>query len=127
MDRAISLHSFGGAVLYPRASSWRRVHDRAEHRAWALRIARAAGRGRPYDALSCARFARGFRAGGLELDWFHERHGALSLLVECSRGGFGWSPARMLDPFAWFNPADPRADASAIATAITPFVLGLDP
>ncbi|MFO0614622.1 MAG: M14 family metallopeptidase [Polyangiaceae bacterium] len=127
VDRAASLHSFGGAVLYPSASSWRPIPDRDEHRAWADRIARAAGRGRPYAALSCARFAWGFRAGGLELDWFHERHGALSLLVECSRGGFGWPLARARDPFAWFNPKDPRADASAVAGALEPFVLGMPP
>lgn len=126
VDRAVSLHSFGGAVLYPRASSVLGVHDRAEHHAWATRIARAIDPKRPYRAASCARWAWGMTAGGLELDWLHERHGALSLLVECSRGGRGLRPSRLFDPFAWFNPPALEREAAAIAGALLPFVKGLD-
>jgi hypothetical protein len=123
VDRALSLHSFGGAVLYPMASSVWPILDRAEHQAWATRIARGAA-ARPYRALPCSWWAAGFTASGLELDWFHERHGALSLLVECSRGGFGLSPARLTNPFAWFNP--PRIDAITVplTDALAPFVRG---
>lgn len=126
VDRAVSLHSFGGAVLYPRASSVLGVPDHAEHHAWATRIARAIDPKRPYRAASCARWAWGMTAGGLELDWMHERHGALSLLVECSRGGRGLRPSRLLDPFAWFNPPALEREAAAIAFALLPFVKGLD-
>jgi hypothetical protein len=127
VERAVSLHSFGGAVLYPLASSTRRVHDAAEHDAWATRIAHSIDPRRPYAARSCASWAKGITAGGLELDWFHARHGALSLLVECSRGGRGWRPARLFEPFAWFNPPRVTAESSAIATALLPFVRGFDP
>jgi hypothetical protein len=126
VDRALSLHSFGGAVLYPSAATTRPVHDAAEHAAWAGRIASAIDPDRPYRAIGCARWAKGITAGGLELDWFHERHGALSLLVECSRGGVGVRPSRLLDPFAWFNPVKLDRDAQAIASAVTPFVAGLE-
>jgi predicted deacylase len=53
VDRALSLHSFGGAVLYPSAASLFPIWDAAEHRDWARRIALAAhgGQGRPYRAL----------------------------------------------------------------------------
>jgi hypothetical protein len=125
VERAVSLHSFGGAVLYPLASSTKPIHDEEEHESWAKRIAQAIDARRPYAAKSCARWARGFTAGGLELDWFHTRHGALSLLVECSRGGRGLRPSRLFEPFAWFNPPRLSADASAIATALLPFVRGL--
>jgi hypothetical protein len=126
VERAVSLHSFGGAVLFPLASSTARVHDAAEHEAWASRIAHAVDPGRPYAARSCARWARGVTAGGLELDWFHARHGALSLLVECSRGGRSLRPSRLLEPFGWFNPPRVAAESAAIATALLPFVRGLD-
>lgn len=125
VERAVSLHSFGGAVLFPLASSTARVHDAAEHEAWAWRIARSADAKRPYVAKSCARWAKGITAGGLELDWFHGRHGALSLLVECSRGGRSLQPARFFEPFAWFNPPRVAAEAAAISSALTPFVRGL--
>lgn len=127
VDRALSLHSFGGAVLFPSAAHTAHVHDFAEHQAWATRIARAIDPARPYRAEPCARWARGITAGGLELDWFHERHGALSLLIECSRGGRGPSKDRLFDPFAWFNPPALAHDTQAIAAAVAPFVLGLDP
>jgi len=60
VDRALSLHSFGGAVLHPSAATTRRVHDQEEHSAWAHRIARAIDPKRPYRAKSCspAPFAR---------------------------------------------------------------------
>ncbi|NUP05793.1 MAG: hypothetical protein HOW73_07010 [Polyangiaceae bacterium] len=124
VDRALSLHSFGGAVLYPLASSTRPVHDVMEHRAWATRMARACDPRKPYKAASCARWAKGITAGGLELDWFHERHGAVSFLIECSRGGRSLRPSRLFDPFAWFNPPRPDREADAIANAVTPFVRG---
>ncbi len=127
VDRALSLHSFGGAVLYPLASSTRPIADQREHERWARRIAAAADPARPYVAKSCARWARGITAGGLELDWFHERHGALSLLVECSRGGRGFTPSRLLDPFAWFNPPEVSEVTRAIADGVAPFLMGLDP
>ncbi|MCC6524785.1 MAG: hypothetical protein IT373_19160 [Polyangiaceae bacterium] len=123
VDRAVSFHSFGGAVLYPHAYSLLPAPDAAEHRAWARRIAAAADP-RPYRALPSSWFGVGLRQGGLELDWFHERHGALSLLVECSRGGVGLRPGRLFDPFAWFNPPNTTEVAGRIATATLPFARG---
>ncbi len=123
VDRSLSLHSFGGAVLYPRGDSMSRIPDGDEHREWAQRIAAHADR-RPYRALPSWRFGFGATMGGLELDWFHSRHGAVSLLAECSRGGIGLRPARLLDPFAWFNPPQPGAVARRIAQAAEGFVAG---
>jgi len=126
VDRALSLHSFGGVVLYPPANSRWPVADAAEHRTWALRIARAAAK-KPYRITPAAWWAFGITQSGLELDWFHDRHGALSLLVECSRGGISLRPSRLLQPFAWFNP--PRIDDVTIplVDAISPFVRGSRP
>ncbi len=123
VDRALSLHSFGGAVLYPSSHQLRAPADAEEHRVWAQRIAALAD-DRPYRVVQGSWFALGATMGGLELDWFHERHGALSLLVECSRGGFGLRPSRALDPFAWFNPPTPHATATRIARAVEGFVTG---
>jgi hypothetical protein len=127
VDRALSLHSFGGVVLYPPASSRWPVPDALEHRTWAKRIARAADSKKPYRVTPASWWAFGITQSGLELDWFHDRHGALSLLIECSRGGISLRPSRLLQPFAWFNP--PRIDDVTIplVDAIAPFVRGLKP
>jgi hypothetical protein len=126
VDRAVSLHSFGGAVLYPSTYSRRPVADAAEHRLWARHVARVADRARPYRAVQAAWFGYGFTASGLELDWFHDRHGALSLLVECSRGGRGLRPSRLFSPFAWFNPPDVDGCTGPLVEALLPFVRGVD-
>jgi hypothetical protein len=123
VDRALSLHSFGGVVLYPTAHSLMRPADSAEHRRWARRIGRQADV-RAYRALPASWFGLGMTMGGLELDWFHERHGALSLLIECSRGGVGLSLKKLFEPFAWFNPPDVHDTATRIAAAAEPFVAG---
>ncbi|HVY49466.1 MAG TPA: M14 family metallopeptidase [Minicystis sp.] len=124
IDRAVSLHSFGGAVLYPSSHSWLPVADAAEHRLWAKHVAYNADRRRPYRAIQGAWFSWGFTASGLELDWFHDRHGALSLLVECSRGGAGLRPSRLLSPFAWFNPPRIEDTTGPLVEALLPFVRG---
>ncbi|WP_437606030.1 M14 family metallopeptidase [Sorangium sp. So ce834] len=123
IDRALSLHSAGGAVLYPPAHSLWPVADAAEHRAFARSVARAAGR-RPYRAMSYVRFAWGIRKAGLEIDWLHDRHGALSLLVECSRGGLGLRPSRLVEPFAWYNPLKLDDATPPLVEAVLPFVKG---
>ncbi|WP_438004318.1 M14 family metallopeptidase [Sorangium sp. So ce321] len=123
IDRALSLHSAGGAVLYPPAHSLWPVADAAEHRAFAQRIARAAAR-KPYRAMSYVRFAWGIRKAGLEIDWLHDRHGALSLLVECSRGELGLRPSRLVEPFAWYNPRKLDDAAPQLVEAVLPFVRG---
>lgn len=122
VDRAVSLHSFGGAVLFPPAHSIWPVPDYAEHRAWAKVVARAA-REEPYDAQPCSWWSKGLTHGGLELDWFHERHGAVSLLVECE-GGPSLSLSRLTQPFAWYNPLDLGRVATSVAGALLPFVTG---
>ena len=128
VDRALSLHSFGGVVLYPSSHSRRSIGDASDHRRWARRIAAMADP-RPYLTLPSSWFGLGMTMGGLELDWFHQRHGALSLLVECSRGGIvknlaGLRLQRLLDPFTWFNPPDPDEVAPRIARACLPFARG---
>lgn len=122
VDRAISLHSFGGVVLFPPAHSVWPVPDYAEHRAWARAVAKAA-REKPYSAKPCAWWAMGLTQTGLELDWFHDRHGAVSLVVECE-GGPSLSLSRLTHPFAWYNPLRLSEVASRVAGAALPFVKG---
>jgi hypothetical protein len=123
VDRSLSLHSFGGAVLYPSAATLWPIWDAAEHRAWAARIAEAADE-KPYRTASCARWSLGMTAGGLDVDWMHDRHGAVSLLVECSRRNAGLHPARLFEPFAWFNPRNPAGVAATLGAAMLPFARG---
>ncbi|MBK7582107.1 MAG: hypothetical protein IPI67_18110 [Myxococcales bacterium] len=127
VDRALSLHSFGGAVLYPWGGQVRPALDRTELRRWARQVARRSDPHRPYRAVQSSHWVPGFTAPGMELDWFYDVHGALSLLVECSRGGLGlpgFSPGKWLEPFAWFNPTDPAKVAPHVAQAVERFVRG---
>jgi Zinc carboxypeptidase len=127
VDRAVSLHSFGGAVLYPWGGLLRPPMDVFELRRWAKQVARRADPHRPYRAVQSSHWVPGFTAPGMELDWFYDKHGALSLLVECSRGGLKdpFKLGKLAEPFAWFNPARPDRSAPHIAAAIEPFVRGV--
>lgn len=123
VDRSLSLHSFGGVVMYPPARSVVPIAQTAEHRAWAKRIAETAD-DKPYTVWPSSWWSLGFVQMGLELDWFYEKHGATSLLVECSRFSMRGASSRWLDPFAWFNPENRAEVAERIAAAIVPFVRG---
>ncbi|HRI65514.1 MAG TPA: M14 family metallopeptidase [Polyangium sp.] len=123
VDRALSLHSFGGVVMYPPARSVIPIARTAEHRVWAKRIASAAD-DKPYTVWPSSWWALGFVQMGLELDWFYEKHGATSILVECSRLSVGRKSARWFEPFAWFNPEKRSEVAERIANAALPFVSG---
>lgn len=142
VDRAASLHSFGGAVLYPYGGRWRRCADSEQQERWARAIAERAAP-RAYRAAQASRWLPGSKAAGMELDWFAEAHGAIALLVECSRGGLlpeadsvapAWKLlkaarhlpplAKVREPFAWYNPPRPDQVAPPIAAALEPFVRG---
>lgn len=123
VDRSLSLHSFGGVVMYPPAKTIVPIKETAIHRAWAQRIAKAADE-KPYTVWPSSWWSLGFVQMGLELDWFYERHGATSLLVECSRPSLRGGTTRLLDPFAWFNPINRQEVSERIANAISPFVRG---
>jgi hypothetical protein len=127
IDRAISFHSFGGVVLYPWAALLRAPMDAPELKRWARHVAELADPDKPYRAVQSSRWVPGITAPGLELDWFYDKHGALSLLVECSRGGLGLPRVRLgklLEPFAWFNPPRPDRVAPNIARATESFARG---
>ncbi len=127
VDRAVSFHSFGGVVLYPWAALLRRPMDVQELRRWARHVAQRADPHRPYRAVQSSHWVPGITAPGLELDWFYDKHGALSLLIECSRGGLGFPRLRLgklVEPFAWFNPPRPDEVAPHIAAAAERFVRG---
>ena len=91
---------------------------------------------RPYRAVQSSHWVPGVTAPGMELDWFHDQHGALSFLIECSRGGIFGRPAytygsrasllsKLMEPFAWFNPPRPERTAVSVAGAVEPFARGL--
>lgn len=121
IDRALSLHSFGPKVLYPHGGRWRAPHDLDDHRRAAEGL--RARLGDDYGISQVARWVPGAFAPGMEIDFFHEHFGALSLLVECSAGGrSAQAPASYLSPFAWFNPPDPRATALRLAPAMAWFL-----
>ncbi len=127
VERALSLHSFGGTVLFPFGSRLAPTPRFAEHSRWAESIAKRIDSDRPYKAVQCSRWVPGLTSSGMELDWFHEQ-GAISLLVECSRGGVRLKkPKSLLEPFQWFNPRSPGPCAERIAAGVEPYVRGEEP
>ncbi len=121
VDRAVALHAFGRMILLPWAHRGATSPRHAELVAHAGAIAaHLPGR---YRVLHTGRWPL-FRPGGLELDWLTAR-GALTMLVECGRGGLEpLRPSTWLEPFRWYNPADPAAEVEALARALEPFVRG---
>lgn len=121
IDRAVALHAFGRMILLPWAH---RGATSPQHRALVAH-ARTIAAQLPdrYRVLHTGRWPL-FRPGGLELDWLTAR-GALTMLVECGRGGLSWKrPSTWIEPFRWYNPEDPASEVSALATALEPFVRG---
>ena len=120
LARALSLHSIGNKLLTPYGGRWRRPLGAARHD----RAADAVGArlGGAYHRTTPARWVPGLFAYGMELDHFHT-WGAVSLLVECSAGGFSWlQPETWLHPFRWFNPPDPERHVRALVSALRPFL-----
>jgi predicted deacylase len=116
--RTLSLHSFGAKVLHPYCGKWKPPRDRRAHDA-ALEIAQRTG----YHAVQGSHWVPGAFAYGTELDHFHEAFGAVSLLVECSRGGIRLrSPSSLFQPFRWFNPPDPARETNALRDALLAYI-----
>jgi hypothetical protein len=127
IDRAVALHAFGRMILLPwahrGATSPQHRELIAHARAIAAQLTRNAGR---YRVLHTGRWPL-FRPGGLELDWLTAR-GALTMLVECGRGGLSWrEPSTWVEPFRWYNPVNPEPEVAALASALEAFVRGGPP
>ncbi len=120
IKRALSLHSFGRALLHPFGGRWRPPGDKEAHVALAGDMNEHLLR--KYRVVQCARWFPGFFAHGMEIDHFHDAFGALSLLMECSGGGLRWSdPSSWFHPFRWFNPSDPAPVINELAPAVAAF------
>jgi hypothetical protein len=125
IEVAASLHSFGRMLLVPYGGRWRPPHRATELQALASAVAARFAPGRRYRVRQVSHWLPGFRARGLEIDTLHDCYGALSLLVECSAGGLALAePASWLQPFRWYNPADPGPELQAVCDALEPLVRG---
>jgi hypothetical protein len=115
---AISFHSFGRWFFYPPGASRRKEESAAAHARCAADATATVGAATMYRSAQLGRWAFWFRAYGTEIDCF-ARHGALSFLVEVSRGGFGqWPTRRMLHPFSIFNPPDPEPEIALLLPSL---------
>jgi predicted deacylase len=125
IDRALSLHSVGRRILLP----WGRRFEPPEEIA-RLRRAAAAIRARMperYVVSQVSHWIPGALARGVEIDYLHERFGALAFIVECSAGGLSLrDPGSWIRPFAWYNPPARERAACPIAAALLPFARGAD-
>lgn len=121
LDRALSLHSIGRRVLYPYGGQWAPPEDASAHRKAGTTLRNSFHE--RYKVTQCSRWVPGAFAYGLEIDHFHDHYGALSLLVECSGGGFRLTrPSTWLSPPRWFNPASPQSTAEGLAEALAGFL-----
>lgn len=108
--RFLSMHAFGGYFLYPYTGNRRPPPDEPLY----LRVGKEMQDLQPryrYKVVRVGKLPKMMWARGSELDWFRDRFGALSFLLEVSKGGLELrAPWRALDPFCWFNPRDVAAE-----------------
>jgi predicted deacylase len=123
IDTALSLHSFGRKLLVPYGGRWQRP---ARYRELHERAVRVQSRlAEPYTIDQVSRWLPGAFVYGMEIDELHERYGACALLVECAFGGLSLAePARVLEPFYWYNPRRPSLVAGDLSRALEPYVRG---
>jgi predicted deacylase len=103
---AINLHSVGRFFLYPYCYSYDEPVDVAFFRAMGEAFV-ASQPLRPYRV----RQSRSWYAilGDMD-DWLYDTFGTLSVTIELSKPllGVGLNPLKLLNPFYWMNPKDPR-------------------
>lgn len=113
---ALSLHSFGRWFFYPPSSNRRVGSETARHRSVLERALGAEGRDRlGYRVSQLGRWSPFFRAHGTDIDTLAAETGALSYLVEISRGGVArWGHSRLAQPFQLFNPPWPERELARL-------------
>jgi predicted deacylase len=111
---ALSFHSFGRWIFYPPSSTMRSWELTAAHAEILERAGRAGSIG--YRSRQLGRWAWWFRAYGTEIDFLTGEVGALSYLIELSRGGIlRWGVRRLIHPFFWYNPPRPKGEIERVA------------
>lgn len=123
IDGALSLHSIGRMLLVPYGGKL--TSPKAIARLMGAAQSIEAHLPVHYRPIQTSRWWPGLFAHGLEIDHLHDRYGATSVLVECSRGGARLlSPSTWLDPFWWYNPRDPREEVGILAPVLEAFIRG---
>jgi len=123
--RFVSMHAFGGYFLYPYTGNRRPPPDEPLYERVGKQMQELQPRYR-YRVVRIGKLPKIMWARGSEIDWFRDRFGALSFLIEVSKGGLeARAPFRALDPFCWFNPRDVAAEVgNALPAAL--HVLAVD-
>ncbi|MFH1680665.1 MAG: M14 family metallopeptidase, partial [Candidatus Eisenbacteria bacterium] len=116
-DFALSLHSFGGRLLYPYGGKREKTHIDA----WYRETARALIDHQPHYGYKAAQLSRAvpfFLVRGAEADYLHETFGTRTLVVEIARNGLRLlNPRHLFDPFPLFNPKDPQFEIENLMDA----------
>ncbi len=124
-DFALSLHSFGGRLLYPYGGSRARTKDDA----WFRETAKTFIECQPhhgYKAGQIGRFLSPFLIRCAEADYLYETFGTRAFILELVRGpGRLFLPGNWTNPFALFNPKDPEREIENLMDAFF-FFLTLD-
>ncbi len=123
--RFVSMHAFGGYFLYPYTGNRRPPPDEPLYERVGKQMQELQPRYR-YRVVRIGKLPKIMWARGSEVDWFRVRFGALSFLIEVSKGGLeARAPFRALDPFCWFNPRNVAAEVgNALPAAL--HVLAVD-
>jgi hypothetical protein len=118
LETVLSMHSFGKMILLPYGGRWRRP-DGFESMVDTARQLKANFHQR-YTIRQCARWAPGFFARGMELDYIADNTEAQGILIECSGGGLScFRPRSLFSPFRWFNPKDPQSTVDGLTPALS--------
>ncbi len=116
-SRVVSLHAFGGYFLIPYSGSRRPPPDEHLYREVGREM-RALQPRYPYRIVRVGSLPRLLWARGSELDFFRDRFGALTFLIEVSKGGLELgAPWRALDPFCWYNPRNAAEEIANVVPA----------
>lgn len=123
IDFSLSLHSFSRVILTPYGGVFRRPEAFPKLMSAAKQICKETPL--KYRPHQISRWRPGFFAHGVEVDHLYEAYGAISMIIECSKGGFNlWNPSTWFEPFHWYNPKDPKIEVDALKKPLETFLRG---
>lgn len=112
---SVGFHSFGELLLFPWAFTARANPRQRRYQCTGEAFSAALPRAR-YQVLQAMRFYP--TVGDLD-DWLDAEFGTLAFTVEVGRPAASWrSLRRLLDPFAWMNPAAPDQAAADLTPGV---------
>jgi carboxypeptidase T len=110
---SLSLHSFGGSILFPYSHTSKKCRDYDAF--MALGGEMASRQSRPYTVKPAYKL---YQMNGDMDDWLYDECGVFAMVMEIGRLGVRAArPETWLNPFFWSNPVEPHAEIDNILPA----------